>query len=388
MNRQILIGAVVIFVLGGTLYAEQPEYKQGVVLVRFANDPNKTVKNSILNSVLGSSGSPVKSEYKLVQGLTLVSLPAGVSVENALASLKQSSSIMYAGPDYVSHAFAVPNDSRFSDLWGMRNTGQAGGTSGADIDAPGAWDISTGNGTIIVAVTDTGVDYTHSDLAANMWTDANGAHGYDFVNNDNDPMDDYGHGTHVAGTIGAVGNNGLGVAGVCWHTKIMALKVLDANGMGYLSDSISAVQYAVSNGARVINASWGYSLGVPFSYLQPLYDAIAAARDVNVIFVAAAGNNINNNNDASPAYPASFDLDNVISVMATTNTDVQAYYSNYGLMSVDLGAPGGDGYPYGPEDILSTIPGGGYDYKAGTSMASFWIPLTRPCRAFVYPAVG
>ncbi|MGA2322215.1 MAG: S8 family serine peptidase [Sedimentisphaerales bacterium] len=368
INRKILIGLVALLAANSLLLADQPAYKPGVILVRFANDPNTSAKNTILKSVLGTTGSPVKSEYTLVHGLTLVSLPAGVSVENAMASLKQSSSVMYAGPDYVSHIFVVPNDTMFSNLWGMHNTGQAGGTSGADIDAPGAWDISTGNGNIIVAVTDTGVDYNHPDLTANMWTNANGFHGHDFVNDDNDPMDDEGHGTHVSGTIGAVGNNGLGVAGVCWHVKIMAVKILDANGSGSLSDSISGIQYAVSNGAKVINASWGYSPGVPVSYLQPLYDAIAAARDANVIFVAAAGNS-GNNNDASPVYPASFDLGNVISVMATTNTDAQAYYSNYGLMTVDLGAPGGGGLG-GTGDILSTYPGGGYMYMAGTSMAS------------------
>jgi len=369
INRKILIGLVALLAANSLLLADQPAYTPGVVLVRFANEPNITTKNTILNSALGRGGSLVKQEYTLVKGLTQVSLPAGMSVEDATASLRQSSSVIYAGPDYISHVFVVPNDTRFSELWGMHNTGQAGGTAGADIDATGAWDINTGSSSIVVAVTDTGVDYTHPDLAANMWRDPNGHFGYDFVNNDSDPMDDYGHGTHVAGIIGAVGNNGLGVAGVCWHVKIMALKILDANGRGSLSNSISGVQYAVSNGAKVINASWGYNPGVPVSYLQPLYDAIAAAQDVNVIFVAAAGNNINNNNDASPVYPASFDLDNVISVMATTNTDAQAYYSNYGLMTVDLGAPGGSNSG-GSNDILSTLMGGGYGYKAGTSMAT------------------
>ena len=368
MNRQILIGLVALLAVNSLLLAGQPAYKPGVVLVRFANEPNTTAKSAILNSALGR-GFSVKREYTLVKGLTQVSLPAGVSVENAMASLKKSSSVMYAAPDYVSHVFVIPNDTNFGELWGMYNTGQSGGTPGADISATKAWDIATGSSSIIVAVTDTGVDYTHQDLAANMWKDPNGHFGYDFVNNDSDPMDDEGHGTHVSGTIGAVGNNAIGVTGVCWHVKIMAVKILDANGNGTTSDSISGIEYAVSNGARVINASWGYPPGVPISYLQTLYDAIAAAQSSGVIFVAAAGNNINNNNDASPVYPASFDLGNIISVMATTNTDTQAYYSNYGLTSVDIGAPGGSATG-DARDILSTHLGGGYVYMAGTSMAT------------------
>jgi|GEM_PF-1227252 len=370
MNRKVLIGLVALLAANSLLLAGQPAYKPGVVLVRFANEPNATAKITILNSALGTGGSSVKRDYTLVKGLSQVSLPTGVSVESAVTSLKQSSSVLYAGPDYIAHTFIVPNDTQFSALWGMQNTGQAGGTPGADIDATAAWDISTGSTNVIVAVTDSGVDYTHPDLAANMWSDANGNFGYDFANNDNDPMDDLGHGTHVAGIIGAVGNNSNGVAGACWHVRIMAVKFIDANGQGSLSDSIAGVQYAVSNGARVINASWGFAPGVPLSFLQPLYDAISAARDAGVIFVAAAGNDYGNNNDVLPVYPASFDLDNVISVMAVTNTDSVSGFSNYGLTSVDIGAPGGDGFPYGPEDILSTYPGGGYAYMAGTSMAS------------------
>jgi hypothetical protein len=369
MNRKILVGLVALLAANSLLLAEQPAYKPGVVLVRFVNDPNATAKSAILNSALGKGGSSVKRNYTLVKGLSQVSLPTGVSVESAVTSLKQSSSVLYAGPDYISHTFIVPNDTRFSDLWGMRNTGQAGGAPGADIDATAAWDISTGSSSIVVAVTDSGVDYTHPDLAANMWRDPNGNFGYDFANNDNDPMDDLGHGTHVAGIIGAVGNNNLGVAGVCWRVRIMAVKIIDANGQGYLSDLISGVDYAVSNGARVINASWGFAPGVPLSAVQPLYDAISAAQGANVIFVAAAGNNYGNNNDVSPVYPASFDLDNIISVMAVTNTDSVSGYSNHGLTSVDIGAPGGSNSG-GSDDILSTYPGGGYAYRAGTSMAS------------------
>jgi predicted outer membrane repeat protein len=357
MNRKILIGLVALLAVNSLLLADQPAYRPGVVLVRFANDPNTTAKSAILNSALGRGGSSIKREYTLVKGLTNVSLPTGVSVENAVASLKQSSSILRAEPDYIYHTSAIPNDTSFAQLWGMRNTGQFGGTPGADISATYAWDINTGSSNVIVAVTDTGVDYTHQDLAANMWKDPNGHFGYDFVNNDNDPMDDQGHGTHVSGTIGAVGNNAMGVTGVCWHVRIMAVKCFDANGMGYTSNEISAIEYSVANGAKVINASWG-----GYAYSQNLYDAIASARDAGVIFVAAAGNSSINNDSTTPAYPASYDLANIISVMATTDTDQQASFSNYGLTSVDIGAPG--------QNILSTVPGNTYDYYSGTSMAS------------------
>ena len=363
MKRQILIGGLAfLLAISSVVSAGQLNYKPGVVLVRFANEPDATTKSTILNSAVAGKGftkDSIKREYSFVKGLTKVALPTGVSVESAVASLKQSSAVLSAEPDYVLHKSAVPNDTYFSYQWGMNNTGQTGGTPNADIDAVRAWDISTGSSNVIVAVIDTGVDYTHPDLAANIWSDTNGVHGYDFVNGDTDPMDDEGHGTLMAGTIGAVGNNNLGVVGVCWHTRIMAVKCLDANGNGYTSDAISAIQYAVTKGARVINASWG-----GYGYSSTLYDAIAAARDTaGVIFVAGAGND-GVNNDLTPFYPASFDLANIISVAATTDTDQRASYSNYGLLSVDLGTPG--------DNILSTYLTylGGYAYGSGTSMAA------------------
>jgi Subtilase family/Divergent InlB B-repeat domain/Right handed beta helix region len=376
MNRNILIGLVVLLAANSLLLADQP-YKPGVVLVRFAkgldaNEPNTTAKNAILNSALGRSGSSIRRNYTLVPGLTHVSLPTGMSVENAVTSLKKSSSVLYAEPDYQLQRFVIPNDTRFGELWGLHNTGQSGGTPGADISAPAAWDINTGSSKVIVAVTDTGVDYTHPDLAANMWSDTDGTHGYDFGDNDNNPMDDSAdanHGTHVAGIIGAVGNNNTGVVGVCWHVRIMAVKIADSNGNMYLSSAVAGIEYAVAKGAKVINASWGLSGG----YSQDLYEAIAAAQDAGVIFVAAAGNALNNN-DLNPSYPASYDLGNIISVMATSNTDHQAFYSNYGLTSVDLGAPGGEWYfEYDPRSILSTLPGNQYQFFQGTSMASPYV---------------
>jgi subtilisin family serine protease len=250
MKRETILGLVIVLALSSLSFAKQPEYKPGSVLVRFKNTdtqpPNTAGKNIIINTTLGTTGTPVKQEYTLVQGLAKVTVPANMTVENAVAALKNSPSVLYAEPDYIYHTSVVPNDPSFSQLWGMTIIG-----------APAAWDITTGSSSIIVAVTDTGVDYTHTDLAANIWSDANGAHGYDFVNNDGDPMDDHGHGTHLSGTIGAVGNNSIGVAGVNWHTKIMALKCFDATGSGTTSAEVAAIQYAIANGAKVINASWG-----------------------------------------------------------------------------------------------------------------------------------
>jgi hypothetical protein len=266
----------------------------------------------------------------------------------------------------------------FSDLWGMHNTGQTGGTADADIDAPEAWEIATGTDSVIVAVIDTGVDYTHPDLAANMWIneaefngtagvddDGNGyvddIYGYDCCNDDPDPIDDEGHGSHVSGTIGAVGNNGVGVTGMCWNVKIMAVKFLDSDGGGNTADAIESVQYATLMGAKVMSNSWG---GGPYD--TGLEDAIRTAGDAGILFIASAGNGYGVNNDINPHYPSSYDLDNVIAVLSTDYHDHLSDHSNYGFYSVDIGAPGGD------DDckICSCYMGGGYHCAFGTSMAT------------------
>jgi subtilisin family serine protease/fibronectin type 3 domain-containing protein len=323
-------------------------------------------------------GTEIGRAFSSVPGLRRVELAEGTSVEAALFAYRADPSVLYAEPDYRVHLTVTPNDPQFDSLWGLHNTAQTGGTTDADIDAPEAWEATVGSGNTMVAVIDTGVDYTHPDLAANMWVntaelngkrnkddDGNGyvddVYGYDFVNRDGDPMDDQGHGTHVAGTIGAVADNGIGVAGVNWNVQIMALKFLDSDGYGSESDAIDALGYAVANGATIVNASWG---GDPFSHA--MYDALSAARDAGLVFVAAAGNGnwlgIGQDNDASPFYPASYDLDNVIAVAATDHNDDRAIFSNYGATTVDLGAPG--------VNILSTVPGSSYSTSSGTSMAA------------------
>lgn len=272
----------------------------------------------------------------------------------------------------------TPDDPKFTDLWGLHNTGQTGGTADADIDAPEAWGVRTGSGNVVIGVIDTGVDYTHIDLATNMWVnpgevpgdnldnDGNGfaddVYGWDFINNDSDPFDDHAHGTHVSGTIAGVGDNDTGVVGVNWNAKIMALKFLGASGGGNIADAVAAQNYATmmkrDHGVNVVatSNSWG---GGGFS--QAMFDAIEASRDENMLFIAAAGNS-SRNNDVIPHYPSNYNLDNVISVAATTHTDARASFSNFGASSVHLGAPG--------ESILSTTPGNTYSTFNGTSMAT------------------
>jgi serine protease len=325
-----------------------------------------------------AAGSAVVREYQIVPGLELVetSLP----VEHARAAFLASAAVEYAEPDRVVRTTATPNDPYFSSQWGAQNAGQSvngdPGTAGADGRAAGAWSVSTGNPSFIIAMIDTGVDHSHPDLAPNIWTnpgevvngwddDGNGyiddVRGWDFYEHDGDPGDADGHGTHTAGIAGAVGNNGIGVSGVMWSCRIMPLRFIGPNG-GYLSDAVLALQYAVSKGAKVSSNSWG----VAGSSMQSMYDAIAAARSSGHIFVAAAGNGgadyVGDNNDTTPFYPASYGLDNIISVTASDNDDGRPGLANFGPTSVDLAAPG--------VNIISTYPGGNYGYNTGTSMSA------------------
>ncbi len=293
--------------------------------------------------------------------------------------------VVYAEPNYIVQAIALPNDPSFGELWGLQNTGQSilgvPGTPGADISAVSAWDISTGSRANVVTVVDTGIDYTHPDLAANVWsapaaftvvigsasiTCAAGTHGFNALTNTCDPRDDNNHGTHVSGTIGAVGNNATGVVGVNWTASIMGAKFLNRRGSGTTAGAINAIEFAVqakaafasTGGAnvRVLSNSWG---GGGFS--QALLDEINRANNNNMLFVSAAGNS-SSNNDTTAFYPADYNAPNVIAVAATDNNDALAWFSNYGPTTVHLGAPG--------VNILSTIIGGNYDYFSGTSMAT------------------
>jgi subtilisin family serine protease len=294
------------------------------------------------------------------------------TVADAVRNLSGNSWVEYAEPNYILHANLTPNDTRYGELWGMKNTGQVintvPGKPGADISAEQAWNVTTGSANVIVGVVDTGVDYTHPDLSANIWSNptgvagcAVGTHGYNAITRTCDPRDDHYHGTHCSGTIGAVGNNALGVVGVNWTVKIMGLKFLDSTGSGTTADAITAIDFAVQakiagQNVRVLSNSWG---GGGFS--QALLDEINKANTNNILFVAAAGN-ASANNDVTPNYPSNYNAPNMVAVAATDNTDALAYFSNYGRTTVHLGAPG--------VDILSTQPGGLYQYLSGTSMAT------------------
>lgn len=336
-------------------------------------------------------GGRLVSRLPSIHGAVIEIDAAGKDVREAVSAAacawQAHPGVRYAEPDQIVHAMAtIPNDPRFTELWGMHNTGASGGVADADIDAPEAWDIFRGSSNVVVAVIDTGVDYTHPDLAANMWVnpgeipnngiddDGNGwiddVYGIDTINNDSDPMDDDGHGTHVSGTLGAVGDNGIGVVGVNWNVKVMALKSLGPNS-GTTTAAIQAIDYMTTMktryGVNIVasNNSWG---GVGYS--QALYDAIKASNDAGIMFVAAAGNGgfdgIGDDNDQMPTYPASYDLPGIIAVAATDRSDRLASFSNYGRTSVDLAAPG--------VEILSTVPPSlyptGYDSWDGTSMAT------------------
>ncbi|MEP4892170.1 MAG: S8 family serine peptidase [Aliiglaciecola sp.] len=301
---------------------------------------------------------------------------SGRSVKSALETLRADPAVLYAEPNYIVSRALIPDDADFGSLWGLNNTGQSGGIEDADIDAPEAWDITTGDSSIVIGVIDTGVDYLHEDLSDNMWmnpgeiagdgidNDGNGyiddVYGIDTVNGDTDPMDDQGHGSHVSGTIGATGNNGIGVVGVNHEVSIAGCKFLAADGFGDTAGAIECIDYFVSLkdagvNVRALNNSWG---GGPFS--QALKDSITAAGDADILFVAAAGND-GTDNDALPHYPSNYENDNVLSVASVNRTDGDSGYS-YGLTTVDMAAPG--------TAILSTTPGNGYSSYSGTSMAT------------------
>jgi len=264
----------------GAPVPENPDAVPGEILVKFK--PKRA--QVAMDNTQAAQKIRVASARRLKRiDWHVIKVQGDRKLKDVIMAYRQSPDVLYAEPNYLLHALDgqyIPNDARFGQLWGMHNTGQSGGTPDADIDAPEAWHSITTSG-IVVAVIDTGVDYNHLDLAANMWTNpgeipGNGidddgndliddVRGWDFSNGDNDPMDDHGHGTHCAGTIGAVGNNALGVAGVCWNVKIMPLKFLNSQGGGSTVDAIEAITYATLMGAKVMSNSWGRALLQPSS---------------------------------------------------------------------------------------------------------------------------
>lgn len=335
--------------------APGPEAVPGELIVGFKSGTNSAQARSIVG---GRDGAKV--DRKLPGGDMVVNVD-GASTADVAASLRRNSRVAYAEPNYIVRSTMTTNDPFILDgsFWGTTR-----------VRAPMAWPVNRGSGAI-VAVVDSGVTISNPDLFGNIWKngsevegngvddDANGfvddVYGADWVGHDGNPNDEAGHGTHVAGTIAAIADNGVGGAGVAPGAQVMPLRFLDRNGAGNVGDAIAAIEYAIQNGADVVNASWGGP-----AYSAPLEAAIRRAGEMGVVVVAAAGND-GNNNDATPTYPAAMKIPNLISVAATDRSDTLAGFSNYGRTTTHVAAPG--------VEILSTL-GDGFGYYSGTSMAA------------------
>jgi subtilisin family serine protease len=320
-------------------------YRPDRILVQ----PKSDTTLAALAAFHSAYGAQVLQTIHSMGRLQVVSLPAGETVETLVQLYQQSGLVQFAEADYLVHAAATPNDPKFLDgtQWGLNA-----------IDAPGGWDVRTSASNIVVAVVDTGVRYTHQDLAANMWVNpVDGSHGLNVLTGTNDPSDDSGHGTRVAGILGAVGDNNLGMAGVAWTVQILACKSLDQFGVGSTSDCVTCMDYARTNNARIVNASWGDTNSLALS------NAVYSLHEAGIILVAASGN-IPTNIDIQPTYPACYALDNVVSVAATMPDDTLTPRSNYGATNVALAAPGYNIYStFGASDSF-------YDSESGTSFSA------------------
>ena len=384
MIKRLGLAMFVLFVLlvldirSNSQYAAEPsapvpEHVSDEVIVRFREGVDESRKDLARFRVSGNR----KKIFKTVRGLEVIKLPRNISVQEAIAIYEQDPDVLYAEPNYKlrltakPELTATPNDPSFGSLYGLTR-----------INAPAAWNITTGSSNAVVAVIDTGIDYTHPDLAANMFhntadcnsdgidNDGNGyiddCFGIDVANGDSDPMDDHYHGTHVAGTIGAVGNNAIGIVGVNWNVQLLACKFFDASGSATTEGAIECLEYVKEmkdRGVNIVatNNSWGGD-----ENSQALYDAIDVQRQHGILLIAGAGNGnafgIGQNNDSVPFYPCNYFLANIICVAATTSTDAKASFSNFGKHTVHVGAPG--------NNILSTLPGNSYGSLSGTSMAT------------------
>lgn len=359
------------------------KFVEGEILVRFKANTKVQAEQSIITNHGGRSVKSISKKMKISK----VKLQPGDDVSVAVEAYKSNPNIEHVQPNYIYHANALPNDSSFGQLWALKNTAQTisnsayttnnPGTSGYDIDAESAWDKITDCRSTVVAILDTGINYTHQDLSANMW-DGSGAgypnHGYDFIDGDNDPMptgakED--HATHVAGIIGAAGNNSSGVTGVCWQANIMSVRVLGATGSGSTVAVIKGIEFAADQGASVINMSFG-SEGA----FDPLFnDAITYARARDVVVVVTAGNGgkdiVSDDNDglgddgdiSTIVKPCNFSQDNLLCVAALDQSYSLASFSNYGAISVDIGAPG--------TNILSSYAG----QKLTDDFTSGWLTI-------------
>ena len=356
--------------------------KKSEVLVRFRSG----VTREVITRIMSQFNDRVEDRIESVDGLDVIEDEDGKSADEVVAQYRTLPEVEYAEPngtitldhDESGRKHVHANDEMFSQQWGLFNSGERGGRAGADISAMRAWAVTTGSDQVVVAVIDSGVDYSHPDLANNIWSrpqiikayqdddltsagSLDDVHGFNFVDDNDDPMDDNGHGTHCAGIIGAEGGNGLGIAGVNWNVKIMPLRFMDADGTGTTKDAIEAINYVIDRkragvNVRIISASWGST-----AKSRALEDVIRRAFDEGILFVAAAGNS-SSNNDQTPHYPSSYNLGNVISVAALDRNDKLTSFSNYGAKSVHVAAPG--------QEILSTWLEHGFEEKQGTSMAT------------------
>lgn len=334
-------------------------YRAHEVVVSYSGDASQLqIAVERLGAAIIEANDPLSKRL----GFYRLALPDSIDADAAIKALAKETNVTRAERNYIVSPIALPNDPEFSKLWGMTK-----------IAAQRAWDLSTGGDGVLISISDTGIDYNHPDLKDNIWSnpqeipgngiddDNNGyiddIHGWDWANNDNDPIDDHYHGTHVAGTIGASGNNGIGVAGVAWKVKLQAAKFLSASGSGTTWAGAQTILYAAATGAKAVNASWGCQ-GCYTTYIE---DAITALGESGGLLIAAAGNS-GTNNDQTPFYPASHTNDNVIAVAASDSGDNRAYFSCYGKTTVDIAAPG--------TSILSSYPANQYRYLQGTSMAA------------------
>lgn len=359
-------------------------YVEDEILVKLKDSVEAGDEQEIPELVLNARGTSVRRLTGRSRGnVNLVRLNGQLSVEQAVRQARQDPRVEFAEPNYLLKATnTVPDDQFFSQMWGMSNAFSQSQPP-ADISATRAWDITTGSDDLVVAVIDTGIDLSHADLEANAWVnpreipnngvddDGNGyiddKNGWNFFNDNKNVFQSESedmHGTHVAGTIGAVGNNRIGVAGVAWHVKLMSLKFLGGSkGEGSTGDAVRALSYAIDQknrgvNVRVVNASWGGG-----GQSQSLRNAIAAAGAAGIVFVCAAGNEAADN-DSTADFPANFatDLNNVISVASITRDDELSSFSSFGHLSVSVAAPG--------TGIISTLPNNHYGSFSGTSMAS------------------
>ncbi|CAN2046882.1 serine protease [Candidatus Magnetomoraceae bacterium gMMP-1] len=403
---KIIFSIIMIMAIGANVFGQDERFVNGELILTFKENLSFIERDNILNKhnleIIRAYTILPDTYYVRKTDLT-VSIEASAEQQPVMKSLvsllNTEAEIKDVFLNYMVSAIKAPNDPGIDCVWAMNNTGQTGGSLGADIDAYEAWDTQTGSSSVIVGIIDSGIDYDHPDLAANMWKnpneipnngvddDNNGyvddVYGWDWFNNDNDPSDDYGHGTHCAGIVGAVGNNGKGVAGVCWNVKLMALKFLNEEGDGSVAAAIFVIEYAALMGATLTSNSWGWS-GESFELLK---SAISCS---NMLFIVAAGNE-SSDNDFLSNYPSGFALDNIISVAAVTHNDQLAHFSNYGAVSVDLAAPGVNIVSTRPNNSTGLdddfkAPGCGlssdyYGIISGTSMAA---PYVSGAAALVY----